>query len=82
MSRQEQDFYSIPSWCVQALLPHLTPGPVFDPFAGTGAVLDVVASATAWEGFISKGFEIDPHARARLECLAETRSSTSGLRAA
>lgn len=40
--RQPDDFYETPAWAVRALLPQLTPGPVIDPFAGRGAILDAV----------------------------------------
>lgn len=38
--RQADDYYSTPSWCTRAILPHLAqPRTVLDPAAGTGALL-------------------------------------------
>lgn len=54
--RQERDFYSTPSWCVEAILPYLTPWETAcDPCAGTGAILKVLPDdREVW------GLEIDP----------------------
>lgn len=41
--RVEKDFYATPAWCVRAILPHLpTCGPILEPCAGDGAIVDVL----------------------------------------
>ena len=46
--RHPDDFYATPGWCVRALLDAYTPGHpadgIFEPAAGDGAILDVVAA--------------------------------------
>jgi len=54
--RQPDDFYETQPWVVRAILPHLTPGPVIDPFCGRGSILNVVRRE--W-GFPTFGIEID-----------------------
>jgi len=55
--RVENDFYETPSWCVEAILPHLPlGGVVLDPCAGKGAILR--AAGKAFHQF--NGYEINP----------------------
>ena len=44
--RVQNDFYETPSWCVEAILPHLPlGGSVLDPCAGKGAILRACAKS-------------------------------------
>lgn len=55
--RVENDFYETPSWCVDAILPHLPlGGRLLDPCAGNGAILN--ASEHAFSRCF--GIEINP----------------------
>lgn len=54
--RQADDFYATPYWVTRAILPKLRPNAVLDPFAGEGAILDVVQST--W-GSRTLGIELD-----------------------
>lgn len=56
-ARQSDDFYETQAEVVRAILPHLTPGPVIDPFCGRGAILDVVE--TEWKPSWTEGIELD-----------------------
>ena len=41
--RVASDFYATPAWCTRAILPHLpTGGPILEPCAGDGAIVDVL----------------------------------------
>lgn len=57
------DFYETPAWAVDVLVPHLPNlwrGPVLDPCAGRGAILDALEA----HGVAGRGIELDP-SRAR-----------------
>lgn len=51
------DHYATPAWCVEVLLPHLPRGPVLDPCAGEGAILDAVRDG--WGDVPCFGIEAD-----------------------
>ena len=55
--RVANDFYETPSWCVEAILPHLPRFlPILDPCAGKGAILKAAASSA----HSLRGIEINP----------------------
>jgi hypothetical protein len=56
--RHPDDFFSTPYWCTRALMPHLrisSGGLVLDPYAGSGAIMDVALD----RGFRPIGIERD-----------------------
>lgn len=64
--RERDDFYETPAWATRLLLPKLSSiwdsknPAVLDPFAGRGAILDVVRSTPQIEGCRTLGIELDP----------------------
>lgn len=74
------DYYRTPSWCVEAIAPHLPLVPALDPCCGDGAILDAL-HACGWGKSWLFGFDIDReraniasgkgHAVARVDALAE-----------
>lgn len=52
------DHYRTPSWCVEAIAPHLPRVPALDPCCGDGAILDAL-HASGWAIEHLDGWEID-----------------------
>ena len=52
------DYYRTPSWCVEAIAPHLPRVPALDPCCGDGAILDVL-ERLSWGSAHLNGFEVD-----------------------
>lgn len=64
--RSDLDFYRTPSWCVDAILPHLPKsGIVLEPGCGDGAILEAMIGRGAFH-FI--GVELDPARAAKARC--------------
>ena len=65
-TRQKDDFYETPAWATRLILPKLLMiwdsknKVVLDPFAGRGAILDVVRSTPELDGCRTLGIELDP----------------------
>lgn len=66
--REQDDFYETPAWATRAILPHLErvpteegPRVILDPFAGRGAILEVVRDdwGLSGKGPIRFGIELD-----------------------
>jgi hypothetical protein len=63
--RERDDLYETPAWAVRAILPHLQmvaedspPRRILDPFAGRGAILEVVKEEWRWPLHL-RGIELD-----------------------
>ena len=67
--RHADDFYSTPAWCTHAILPHLAKGPILEPCAGSGGIIDVVRRV--WPDVAHWGYELDADRarRASVRCV-------------
>ena len=52
------DYYRTPTWCVEAIAPHLPRVPALDPCCGDGAILEAL-HASGWATDLLDGWEID-----------------------
>jgi len=55
---QGLDYYRTPSWCVEAIAPHLPHVPALDPCCGDGSILDALQEF-GWPVDLLDGTEVD-----------------------